>query len=81
MPARAYFPYNPPSRDYPTQENHMKRAIQFCSAAAQSGAYLYREMAVSALQLLPEFGGQPSAKPAKPRLRPSDVLGREFATR
>jgi hypothetical protein len=59
----------------------MKRAIIFFGAAAQSGAYLYREMAVSALQLLPEFRRETNAKPEKLELRPSDVLGREFATR
>jgi hypothetical protein len=44
----------------------VKLAIQFMTAAAQSGAHLYRELAVSAFQLIPALSSGARAK-AQPR--------------
>ncbi|MEO1915090.1 MAG: hypothetical protein ABGW98_14700 [Myxococcales bacterium] len=44
----------------------MKLAIEFMTAATRSGAHLYRELAVSAFQLIPALSGGARAK-AQPR--------------
>ena len=55
----------------------MKLAIEFMTAATQSGAHLYRELAVSAFQLIPALS---SGARAKAQSRPLSRVGESLAT-
>lgn len=55
----------------------MKLAIEFMTAATQSGAHLYRELAVSAFQLVPAMG---SGARAKAQSRPLSQVRESLVT-